>query len=89
MWGTVVLGVVLNLFATWLTTPAGSTFSNAPLGAIFGHPLLSVLVGLGLLALTAGLWLINRLNPSSAPQNTSTRSLTQHDRHAIVRLLRK
>ena len=32
MWGTVVLGVVLNLLASWLITPAGSTFSNTPLG---------------------------------------------------------
>src|SRR5579859_2603005 len=51
VWGTVVIGLILNLFATWLTTPAGSTFSNTPLGAIFGHPLLSALAGLGLLAL--------------------------------------
>lgn len=89
IWGTVVLGVVLNLFASWLSTPAGSTFSNTPLGAIFGHPLLSALIGLGLLALTAGLWLINRLYPAPVSQHAPARPITQHDRDAFVHLLRK
>src|SRR5579859_1329841 len=80
VWGTVVIGLILNLFATW---------PNTPLGAIFGHPLLSALAGLGLLALTGGLWLINHLNPSPVSQNAPARPITQRDRQALVHLLRQ
>src|SRR5437763_6203159 len=75
LWGTVILGIALNLFATWLVTPWGSTFSNTPLGTILGHPLLLALGGLGLLGLTVALWLINRFHPAPPSQQVPIRLL--------------
>jgi NACHT domain len=71
VWGTVILGLALNLIASWLITPPGTTFSQTPLGSLLGHPLLFALGGVGLLGLTAGLWLINRLYPAPVSQQTS------------------
>jgi len=54
VWGTVILGVALNLFASWLVTPSGAIFSQTPLGTILGHPLFLALGGLGLLEVGLG-----------------------------------
>ncbi len=89
LWGTVILGVALNLFASWLITPWGSTFSNTPLGTILGHPLLFALGGSGLLGLTGGLWIVNRRYPARLSQQTSPRPLTQRDRQELVHFLRQ
>src|SRR5437588_7336000 len=87
VWGTVIVGIALNVFASWLITPSGAIFSQTPLGTILGHPLYLALGGLGLLGLTGGLWIVNRLNPASVSQKTSTRPLTQKDQQAVLRLL--
>jgi len=71
--GTVILGFALNLIAGWLLTPLGITFSQTRLGSLLGHPLPFALGGVGLLGLTTGLWLINRLHPAPASQETSPR----------------
>src|ERR1700692_696966 len=86
-WGTVIVRVALNIFASWLITPSGAIFSQTPLGAILGHPLFLALGGLVLLGLTGGLWIVNRLNPASVARKTTTRPLTQKDRQAVLRLL--
>lgn len=51
VWGDIILGVILNIFATWLISPSGSTFSNTPLGTLLAHPLIFFLVGIGLIVL--------------------------------------
>ncbi|SRR6266568_4336375 len=73
LWGTVIIGIALNLIASWLITPLGTAFSQTPLGALLGHPLPFALGGVGLLGLTAGLWLINHLHPAPASLETSPR----------------
>ena len=89
LWGTVICGLALNLFASWLITPMGTAFSHTPIGAILAHPLLSTLGGLGLLGLTGGLWLINHLYPVPASQQDSTRPPTQQARQNVIHLLRQ
>jgi len=73
VWGTIILGIVLNIFATWLVTPWGTIYSNTPLGSVLDYPLLWALVGLGLLIFTGGLRLINRRYPTPATQGIYSR----------------
>lgn len=89
LWGTVIVGLALNLFASWLLTPSGTTFAQTPLGVLLGHSLPLALGGLGLLGLTGGLWLINHLHPAPPSQKVLTRPLTEAERQSVVRLLRQ
>lgn len=89
VWGTVIVGVALNLFASWLITPSGVIFSQTPLGTILGHPLFLALGGLGLLGLTGGVWIVNRRYPARLSQQTSPRPPTQRDRQRMVHFLRQ
>jgi hypothetical protein len=84
LWGTVIIGVALNLFASWLITPLGTTFSQTPLGTLLGHPLLFALGGVSLLGLTGILWHINRRYPAPPQQEGSTRPLTQQQNRQTV-----
>ena len=77
VWGTIILGIGLSIFAGWLVSPWGTTYSNTPLGSILSHPWLWALVGLGLLILTGGLWLINRRYPVPATQGIYSRKNRQ------------
>lgn len=87
LWGTVIFGIVLNLFASWLITPWGNIFSQTPLGSLLGHPLPFVLGGVSLLGLTGGLWLINRFHPALVSQRVPQRPLTRAEQQALIHLL--
>src|SRR5690348_9867682 len=88
-WGTVIFGVALNLFASWLITPSGAIFSQTPFGTILGHPLFLALGGLGLLGRTGRLRIVNRRFPAPLSQQISPRQLTQRDRQELVHFLRQ
>jgi hypothetical protein len=66
VWGNIILGIILNVLATWLVTPAGSTFSNTPLGVLFVHPLITVLAGTGLIVLSIIVTLVARYSRGSS-----------------------
>jgi DNA polymerase III delta prime subunit len=87
LWGTVIVGIALNLFASWLITPVGTSFSQTPLGTLLGHPVFFVGAGVSLLLLTGGLWLVNRRSSASPLHRLSARPLTEADRHSVIRLL--
>ena len=89
IWGTVIFGVALNLFATWLITPWGSTFSNAPLGTLLNHFWISLGIGIGLLVLTGVVTLISHRINAYAPRTRSMQGPTQQNRNALVRALRQ
>ncbi len=82
VWGTVLFGVALNIFAAWLITPGGVTFSGTPLGVILGHPILSVSMGIGLVFLTVLVGLVSGLDArrsrvSTIPTQNRTRFLAR------------
>src|SRR5260370_12797963 len=82
-WGTVILGIVLNLFVAWLITPWGSTFSNTPLGTILDHRLVIFVIGIGLLALTVIVSIVNR----RANAHPTMQGPTLQNRSTLVRAL--
>ena len=92
VWGNVILGITLNLFATWLVSPPGQIFSKTPLGAVLGYPWgpwLLFGIGVGLLILAIVVTVVSRRAGVSATHIQSSQRPTQQDRNMIVQLLYK
>src|SRR6266571_8601108 len=89
VWITGIFGLMLNLFATWLTMPQGSTFSNTHLGTILGYPLIIFGIGISLLMLTGVVTLISHKANAHTPQTRSIQGPTQQNRNILVRALRQ
>src|SRR5437016_3234807 len=61
-WSTLIFGIMLNVFASWLYTPWSIDFKQLPIGWAFQNPLIILLVGICFLLLTSIIGLISRLD---------------------------
>jgi hypothetical protein len=81
-WGVVVVGVLINVASTWLTS-SPTWFPGTPVGWMLAHLLLTgVLVGI-LLVLT---FLVGSVEYSVSP-HTPSLSPTQHNRRILLKIL--
>jgi len=91
IWGTLIVGIVVSVAATWLTSST-SIFTSTPLGTallwIRDHVLLAGFIGVSLLLLTLLVGAVSRqANISSLPPAPASRQ--QQNRHAFIHLLRQ
>ena len=87
VWGTIVFGILLNLFAIWLVTPWGSMLANTPLETLLNHSGIGFGIGIGLIALTGMVTIVSRNADAYELQMRSPQKPTQQDRSACVQAL--
>lgn len=73
IWCTVILGIILNLFATWLFTPWSTDFKKLPIGWAIQYPLVILFIGITLVLLDIIIYL-----GSSLPSAISKKKLKEH-----------
>ena len=81
---TVLLGLVINVLSTWLTSSHGTLPPDTPLTSLMTHWPITVLIGCCLLLIAALAWAIDRQNPSAAQASLPT----AQDRQRMQRRLR-
>ena len=85
VWGTVIVGILISVVSTWLTTST-SIFTGTPLGAalqwVYDHLLLAGFIGVCLLFLTLLVGVVTHL--ANASTRVSEASDLQQSRGALI-----
>ncbi len=89
VYGTVLLGIVLNVVATWSMTPWGTSFVHTPMGTFLAHPLDDFLIGISLLLLTVVIWAVSRFGAVPSAIAGVDSAIMQRNRAILVSRLRQ
>ncbi len=87
IWITVVLGVLLNILASWLISPGGISLNNTLLSRLLRSPLLDGIGG-GLLLLLVIVTIVGKKSAHIISHQEPSSNSSLQDRQALLRILR-